>query len=69
MTEEAILADPGHHIVTIAGSGDWDSREVTALIPDDCTTVMFGVFLAGPGQNARRDPELIRGAEVTPVSE
>jgi RNA polymerase sigma-70 factor (ECF subfamily) len=69
MTEAAILADPGLRIVTIAGSGDWDSREVTAFIPDDCTTVMFGVFLAGPGRIELRDPDLSRGMEVAPVSE
>jgi hypothetical protein len=35
------------HIVTITGSRDWTRHEVTARVPDDCTTVVFGVFLAG----------------------
>jgi bifunctional DNase/RNase len=69
MTEAAILADPDHHVVVIAGSGDWNRHEVTARVPDDCTTVMFGVFLAGPGRIELRDAELNRDMEVTPVSE
>jgi bifunctional DNase/RNase len=60
LTEEAVLADPSNHIVTITGSRDWTRREVTARVPDDCTAVVFGVFLAGPGRIELRDAELTR---------
>jgi RNA polymerase sigma-70 factor, ECF subfamily len=60
LTEEAVLADPSNHIVTITGSRDWTRHEVTARVPDDCTTVVFGVFLAGPGRIELRDAELTR---------
>ena len=59
-TAEAALADPANHIVTLEGSGDWTTHEVTAPISDDANTVAFGVFLAGPGQIELRDPELTR---------
>jgi bifunctional DNase/RNase len=58
MTEEAVLADPSNHIVTIEGGRDWAAHEVTAEIPGDCTTVVFGVFLAGPGRIEVREAEL-----------
>jgi RNA polymerase sigma-70 factor (ECF subfamily) len=60
LTEDAVLADPGNHIVAITGSRDWTRHEVTARVPDDCTTVVFGVFLAGPGRIELRDAELAR---------
>ena len=59
-TEDAVLADPSNHIVTITGGGDWTRHEVTAQIPDDGTTVAFGVFLAGPGRIELHDAELAR---------
>jgi RNA polymerase sigma-70 factor (ECF subfamily) len=61
MTEEAMLADPNNHIATIAGGSDWAGHEVTARIPDDANTIVFGIFLAGPGRMELRDPELTRG--------
>jgi len=60
LTEDAVLADPGNHIVTIAGGRDWTRHEVTARVPDDCDTVVFGVFLAGPGRIELRDAEFSR---------
>ena len=59
-TAQAALADPANHIVTLEGPGDWTTREVTAPIPDDASTVAFGLFLAGPGRIELRDPELTR---------
>ena len=58
MTEHAVLADPDNHIVSIAGQPDWTGHEVTARVPGDTSTVMFGIFLAGPGRIELRDPEL-----------
>ncbi|MGH3253796.1 MAG: hypothetical protein ACRDOU_00080 [Streptosporangiaceae bacterium] len=57
-----MLADPDNHIVTVAGQPDWTGHEVTASVPGDTYTVMFGVFLAGPGRIELRDPELTRPA-------
>jgi RNA polymerase sigma-70 factor (ECF subfamily) len=69
LTEDAVLSDPGNHIATIAGGPDWSWHEVTARVPGDCTTVMFGIFLAGPGRIELRDPELTTSTEVTRLSE
>jgi RNA polymerase sigma-70 factor (ECF subfamily) len=63
LTERAAVNDPDNHIVTIPGERDWASHEVTARVPDDANTVVFGVFLAGPGRIELRDAELV----VTPV--
>lgn len=57
-TEQAALADPGNHIVTIANHADWSAHEVTAQIPADADTVAFGVFLAGPGRIDLRELEV-----------
>ena len=62
LTERAALDDPGNTIVTIAGDRDWTSHEVTARVPDDANTVMFGMFLAGRGRIELRRAELTRGA-------
>jgi hypothetical protein len=60
LTEGAALADPDNTIVTIDGSRDWTSQEVTARIPEDGDIVAFGVFLAGRGRIELRRAELIR---------
>jgi len=65
LTERAAVNDPDNHIVTIAGDRDWTSRWVTVLIPEDCETVIFGVFLAGHGRIEMRDAELARDAPDT----
>jgi RNA polymerase sigma-70 factor, ECF subfamily len=66
LTEEAVLADPANRIVLVADGRDWTGHEVTARVPGDCTTVVFGVFLAGPGRIELRDAELTRDAGVSP---
>jgi RNA polymerase sigma factor (sigma-70 family) len=60
LTEAAALADPANHIVTVEDRGGWTTREVAAQIPADTETIVFGVFLAGPGQIQLRDPQLTR---------
>ena len=62
LTERAAVNDPDNHIVTVAGDRDWTSHGVTALVPDDCETVIFGVFLAGRGRIEMRNAELARDA-------
>jgi hypothetical protein len=59
-TLQAALADPANHVITLEGPGDWATHEVTAPIPDDASTVTFGLFLAGHGRIELRDPELTR---------
>ena len=61
LTEAAALADPANHIVTVEDRGDWTTREVAAQIPADTETIVFGVFLAGPGQIQLRAPQLTPG--------
>jgi hypothetical protein len=58
VTERAAVDDPDNNIVMIPGDRDWTSHEVTARVPEDSNTVIFGVFLAGPGRIEMRDVEL-----------
>ena len=60
LTERAVLADPNNTIVPIVADRDWTRHEVTARIPDDSDLVVFGIFLAGPGQIKLRRPNLTR---------
>ena len=60
LAEGTVFADPGNHIVTVTDGNGWARHEVTARVPGDCTTVMFGVFLTGPGRVELRDAELAR---------
>lgn len=69
LTERAAVNDPDNNIVLVPG-GDWAGHQVTALVPDDADTVLFGVFLAGPGRTELRhgrielrDADLTRGGE------
>jgi hypothetical protein len=50
------------HCVTVSGSSDWASLEVTALVPEDAELIRFGITLTGPGLVALRSPELAAGA-------
>jgi RNA polymerase sigma-70 factor, ECF subfamily len=61
-TEQAALADPSNHMVDATGRRDWEWIEQRASIPDDCTTIVFGVFLAGPGRVQLRNAGLTRTA-------
>jgi hypothetical protein len=60
LTEDAVLASPDNNIVTIAGASDWARHQVVARVPDESNVIMFGVFLAGPGQIELRHVELVR---------
>jgi RNA polymerase sigma-70 factor (ECF subfamily) len=59
VTERAAVNDPDNTIVTISGGRDWTSCPVTARVPDDANTVVFGIFLAGRGRIEMRNTELI----------
>jgi RNA polymerase sigma-70 factor (ECF subfamily) len=60
LTERAAVNDPSNNLVMISGDSDWISHQVTARVLDDSNTVVFGVFLAGPGRIELRNAELAR---------
>ena len=60
LTERAAVNDPGNHLVMIPGDHDWAGQQVTAQVPADASTVIFGVFLVGPGRIELRNAELAR---------
>jgi RNA polymerase sigma factor (sigma-70 family) len=60
LTQAAALADPANRIATVGDRGDWTTCEVAARIPADTESILFGVFLAGPGRIELRDPRLTR---------
>jgi hypothetical protein len=62
LTERAAVDDPDNTIVPLPADRGWTSRLVTARIPDDANTVVFGVFLAGPGRIEMRHAELTRAS-------
>ena len=64
LTGAAALADPANRVVTVEDRGDWTGREVAAQVPADASTIVFGVFLAGPGRIELRDPQLTRAGEL-----
>jgi RNA polymerase sigma-70 factor (ECF subfamily) len=56
-TAAAALADPRNHAVTVTSPAG--RQQVTALIPDDASTIAFGIFLAGPGRIELAQAELV----------
>jgi bifunctional DNase/RNase len=52
------LHDPENYFAFVTGTGDWARHEVTAQIPPDANSIIFGVFLDGPGQIELRNPQL-----------
>ena len=53
----ALLRDRGGSSLTAPGSS-WTWHEVTAQIPPDANSIIFGVFLDGRGQIELRNPQL-----------
>jgi RNA polymerase sigma-70 factor, ECF subfamily len=58
LTERESVDDPDNTTVTVPDGRGWASAQVTALIPDDASTVVFGVFLAGRGRLETRNAQL-----------
>jgi hypothetical protein len=52
------LHDPENYFAFVTGTGDWARHEVTAQIPPDANSIIFGVFLVGRGQIELRNPQL-----------
>jgi len=50
--------DPENDFALVAGSGDWTRHDVTAQVPADAISIIFGVFLDGRGQIELRNPRL-----------
>jgi RNA polymerase sigma factor (sigma-70 family) len=50
--------DPENHFAPVTGTRDWTRHEVTAQVPADAISIIFGVFLNGRGQIEIRSPQL-----------
>jgi RNA polymerase sigma-70 factor, ECF subfamily len=50
--------DPENHFALVGGTSDWIRHEVTAQVPADAISIIFGVFLNGRGQVELRKPQL-----------
>jgi RNA polymerase sigma-70 factor (ECF subfamily) len=52
--------DPENHFAPVTGTRDWTGHQVTAQVPADAISIIFGVFLNGRGQvelgNLQLDP-------------
>lgn len=47
-------------VVTVAGSTDWSSDEISAQLPENSGFIQFGIVLTGSGRVSLRNPELRR---------
>jgi RNA polymerase sigma factor (sigma-70 family) len=50
--------DPENHFAPVTGTGGWTRLEVTAQVPAEAISIIFGFFLNGPGQIELRNPQL-----------
>jgi RNA polymerase sigma-70 factor (ECF subfamily) len=50
--------DPENHFAPVTGTRDWTRHEVTAQVPADAISIIFGVFLNGRGQIELRNLQL-----------
>jgi RNA polymerase sigma factor (sigma-70 family) len=50
--------DPENDFAPVTGTRDWTRQEVTAQVPADAISIIFGVFLNGRGQIELRNPQL-----------
>ena len=56
VTAAAALADPSNHVGIIPAGSAWSEHEITAKLPVDANTIVFGIFLAGYGRIELKDP-------------
>ena len=56
VTPAAALADPSNHVSMVPASSAWSEHEVSAEIPVDASSIVFGIFLAGQGRVELKDP-------------
>ena len=50
--------DPENQFAPVTGTRDWTRHEVTAQVPADAISIIFGFFLNGRGQIELRNPQL-----------
>jgi hypothetical protein len=50
--------DPENHVAPVTETRDWTGREITAHVPADAISIIFGVFLNGHGQIELRNAQL-----------
>ncbi|HXT90224.1 MAG TPA: bifunctional nuclease domain-containing protein [Trebonia sp.] len=60
VTAAAALADPSNHVGIVPAGSAWTEREITAGIPADASSIVFGIFLAGHGRIELKDPGFLR---------
>jgi bifunctional DNase/RNase len=56
VTPAAALADPSNHVGIVPAGSAWSEHEISARIPADANTIVFGIFLAGHGRIELKDP-------------
>ena len=56
VTAAAALADPSNHVGIVPAGSAWSEHEITAKLPVDANTIVFGIFLAGYGRIELKDP-------------
>jgi RNA polymerase sigma-70 factor, ECF subfamily len=59
VTPAAALADPSNHVRIVPASSAWSEHEITVEIPADASSIVFGIFLAGPGRVELTDPRFL----------
>jgi hypothetical protein len=59
ITARAALADPRNHVGVVPAGSAWSEHEITAEIPADANTIVFGIFLAGRGRIDLKDPRFL----------
>ena len=58
LTEQAAFGNPENNVTPVANDRDWVPHQISARVPADVDTVVFGIFLAGAGRIEVRNPEL-----------
>jgi hypothetical protein len=59
VTPAAALADPRNYVSVVRAGSGWSEHEITVMIPADASTIVFGIFLAGPGRVELKEPRLL----------
>jgi RNA polymerase sigma-70 factor, ECF subfamily len=62
VTSAAALADPSNHVRIVPADSAWSEHEITVQIPADASSIVFGIFLAGPGRVELTDPRFVDAA-------
>jgi RNA polymerase sigma-70 factor (ECF subfamily) len=62
VTPAAALADPSNHVAMIPAGSAWSEHEITAGIPADASSIVFGIVLAGHGRIELQDPRFLDAA-------